>query len=76
MYLITLWSLIKSYPPFYHVLCAVFMSLMCDGNSGIRGVHCCGCAGICGINKLCTLMIDVVLCRGLSTVYVAACSIN
>ncbi|KAA6403175.1 MAG: hypothetical protein EZS28_001301 [Streblomastix strix] len=33
--LITLGSLTKSYPLFYHVLCAVSMSLLCGGKCGI-----------------------------------------
>ncbi|KAA6364816.1 MAG: hypothetical protein EZS28_039658, partial [Streblomastix strix] len=28
------------------------------GSSGIRGICCCGYAGIGGINRLCTLLID------------------
>ncbi|KAA6354980.1 MAG: hypothetical protein EZS28_049492, partial [Streblomastix strix] len=44
-------------------------------NSGFLEVCCCGYSGICGINILCTLLVDVVLCHGLSTVYIAACFI-
>ncbi|KAA6359812.1 MAG: hypothetical protein EZS28_044662 [Streblomastix strix] len=43
-----------------------FLSVV-QGSSGIREVCCCGCAGIGGINILRTLLIDVVLCHGLST---------
>ncbi|KAA6377291.1 MAG: hypothetical protein EZS28_027184 [Streblomastix strix] len=46
-----------------------------SSSSSIRGVCCYGYARIGGINVLCTLLVDVVLCRGLSTVYIAACSI-
>ncbi|KAA6382345.1 MAG: hypothetical protein EZS28_022125 [Streblomastix strix] len=35
LYMITLGSLIESYPLFYHVLCAVSMILMCRGKCGI-----------------------------------------
>ncbi|KAA6361097.1 MAG: hypothetical protein EZS28_043375, partial [Streblomastix strix] len=42
---------------------------------GIRGVCCCGYARIGGINILGIFLTDVVLCRDLSTVYIAACSI-
>ncbi|KAA6357234.1 MAG: hypothetical protein EZS28_047240 [Streblomastix strix] len=85
LYLITLGSLIKSYPLFYHALCAVSMSFMCGGkcgivipvqcSSGIRGVCCYGYAGIGRISRFYAFLADIVLNRGLSTVYVAACSI-
>ncbi|KAA6357989.1 MAG: hypothetical protein EZS28_046483, partial [Streblomastix strix] len=42
-----------------------------QSRSGFRGVCCCGYAGIGGINILYKLLLDVVLCLGLSTVYFA-----
>ncbi|KAA6363190.1 MAG: hypothetical protein EZS28_041282 [Streblomastix strix] len=58
----------------YLCLCYQSHSVGKDSSS-IREVCCCEYAGIGGINVLCTLLVDVVLCRDLSTVYVAACSI-